>query len=77
MLGPALLFVVHGKQFEQLEGGGMNMRGQLGDVVFEAFEIVKMLWVGKVMEGAQRVGMIHGGNLFFAYCLIIQYYLCK
>ena len=60
MLGPALLFVVHRKQFEQLEGGGMNMRGQLGDVVLEAFEIVKMLRVGKVMEGAQLPGLSHG-----------------
>ena len=60
MLGPALLFVINGDQLEQLEGRGVNVRGQLGDVVFEAFEIVKMLRVGKVMEGAQLPGLSHG-----------------
>mgnify|MGYP001816154452 FL=1 len=60
MLGPALLFVINGDQLEQLEGRGVNVRGQLGDVVLEAFEIVKMLWVGKVMEGAQLPGLSHG-----------------
>jgi hypothetical protein len=38
----------------------MYVRGQLRDVVLEAFESGEVLRVGKVMEGAQLPGLGHG-----------------
>ena len=59
MPGPAFLFVVGAYEFEELEGGRIDVRGEFGDVVFQALQVAKVLRVGERVEGPDGGGCGH------------------
>jgi carboxypeptidase C (cathepsin A) len=70
VLYPALLFVVEPHQFQQLVAGGVDVRGQFGDFVLQALQIVVIVRVGEVVKGADSAGS--AGITFLAVPVLIS-----
>jgi hypothetical protein len=70
---PATLLVELADQFQQLESGGVDVGGQFGNFIAQAFQFGQTGGIGTTAEFGNRAGVVHGSSPSKNNCNNIQY----